>query len=186
MKNPGKKFEEAFVKSIPNYCWHHRLHDPPQSFDRVNGLRFSWKNPCDFVVFDNKNRFLLALELKSTKSKSISFEDINFEGKQPSRMIHKHQIIALRDYCINYSALIGGFLFNFRTEEIGSERTYFQSATDFIRMSNNLGKKSFNEIDLINSGNYIKVNGNKKRVNYIWDIDELLNSLSKELTKMEE
>lgn len=185
MKNSGKKFEEAFAKSIPDYCFCYRLHDPPQSFHQSENLRFSWKNPCDFFLFDNKNRFLLALELKSTKSKSISFEDIKIDGKQPSRMIHKHQIKDLGDYDDNNEFVIGGFLFNFRTEEIGSERTYFQSISDFINMTNKLGKKSFNEMDLLQS-NYIKINGQKKRVNYVWDIDDLLNQLSQQLiTKME-
>ena len=39
-----------------------------------------------------------------------------------------------------------------------------------------IGKKSFNEMDLLL--NYaIKIVGTKKRVNYTWDIDSLLNKL---------
>jgi recombination protein U len=177
MQNAGKKFESAFKKSIPNYCLVYRLHDPPQSFNKNDGLRFSWKNPCDFFLFDDKNIILYTLELKSTKSKSISFEDINIDSKQPSRMIHKHQIESLIDYG-KFRNVISGFLFNFRDENICNERTYFQSIQDFMNMYNSLNKRSFNEIDLIQSGGYTKVIGTKKRVNYTWDIDSLLTELS--------
>lgn len=46
----------------------------------------------------------------------MTFEDIYIEGKQSSKMIHKHQIIALLNYC-KFDNVISGFIFNFRDEE---------------------------------------------------------------------
>lgn len=187
MQNQGKKFENAFKNSIPegNYMVH-RLHDPPQAFNQSDALRFSWKNPCDYFVFDDKNQILYTLELKSTKQKSMSFEDISIKEKQPSKMIHKHQILSLIEFG-KYANIISGFIFNFRDEEQGIERTYFQSIGDFMKMYYSLNKKSFNEIDLIQSGGYLKVVGTKKRVNYTWDIEGMFNELSAErFTKMKE
>lgn len=186
MQNQGKKFENAFKNSIPEGSYMvHRLHDPPQAFNQSDALRFSWKNPCDYFVFDDKNQILYTLELKSTKQKSMSFEDINIKEKQPSKMIHKHQILSLIELG-KYANIISGFIFNFRDEKQGIERTYFQSIGDFMKMYYSLNKKSFNEIDLIQSGGYLKVVGTKKRVNYTWDIEGMFNELSAErFTKKE-
>ena len=112
------------------------------------------------------------MELKTTKNGSFSFEDISIEGKQPSKMIHKHQIMALIEYG-KYANVFAGFLFNFRNEESGKEITYYQSICDFIRMINEINKKSFNENDLLKY-DPIEINGKKKRVNYLWDIDKFL------------
>ena len=47
-----------------------------------------------------------------------------------------------------------------------------------MKMYRNIGKWSFNEIDLLLYGG-IKINGEKKRVNYRWDIGEFLETQSK-------
>ncbi len=87
-------------------------------------------------------------------------------------MIHKHQIMALLEY-EKYNNVSSGFLFNFRNEKTGSEITYYQSICDFLRMINEINKKSFNEKDLLKY-NPIEIIGKKKRVNYLWDIDKFL------------
>ena len=174
-KNPGKIFEEDFQNSIPPYCLIHRLVDPPQSFHKNNNLRFSWKNPCDYHVFDSKNRTFWALELKSTKAKSLSFEDINIDGKQPNKEIHKHQIEALIKYG-KFNGVQSGFILNFRDEKNRTQKTYYQNIKDFVDMTSNIGKKSFNERDLINY-NAVRINGNKKITRYVWDFDSILNSI---------
>jgi len=112
------------------------------------------------------------LELKTTKNGGFSFEDISIEGKQPSRMIHKHQIVALIEYG-KYANVFAGFLFNFRNEESGNEITYYQNIRDFVKMISEINKKSFNEKDLLKY-NPIEIIGNKKRINYVWDIDKFL------------
>lgn len=189
MQSKGKKFEKQFKDSIPEYCMEYKLPDPPQSFnqDNSNGIRFSWKNPCDFFVFDDKNVILYALELKSTKSKSISFEDwrIDKNIKQPKKMIHRHQIEALIEFDKKYENMICGFVFNFRDEQNNMERTYFQHINDFVEMCNKFTKLSFNEIDLIMAG-HLTINGTKKRVNYTWNIDDMLTKLNANLRYKQE
>ena len=182
--NSGKKFEKCFANSVPDYCLSYRLKDPPQSFNtNIAGIRFSWDNPCDYFVFSNKHRFLLALELKSTKYPSISFEDIRLGNDQPKKMIHKHQIEDLMKINADNDYAVGGFLFNFRNDDNGAEVCYYQNADDFWDMAESLGKKSFNAIDLIKSGTAIKVGGMKKRVNYSWDIDSLIEQISKQINE---
>lgn len=170
-KNTGKVFERQFEKSVPDYCLTHRLKDTAQSYNKSSNTRFTWQQPCDYFLFDTIKRLFYCLELKSTKSKSMTFEDIDLE-KQQSKMIHKHQILALDDFS-KYDNVIAGFMFNFRDEKNNVERTYFQNIKMFMKMYNDINKKSFNEMDLILNG-AIKIKGDKKRVHYIWNIDEFL------------
>lgn len=174
-KNVGKRFEANFRDSIPSYALLIRLPDPPQAFSQSSLSRFSVKNPCDFILFDTKNRTLIPIELKTTKNKSMSFEDVNVKEQQ-SKMIHAHQIVGLTKFA-QYDNVVSGFLFDFRDEKNDCERCYFQKIEDFNEMVGNIDKKSFNEIDLI-MYKAIKVNGEKKRVNYRWDIENLLDCIS--------
>lgn len=174
--NIGKDFEERFKSSVPEYCMLQRLNDPPQSFTKRTDTRFSIKNPCDYLMFDEKSRTLFCLELKTTKYKSISFEDIKNKEEQ-NRMIHKHQIEGLTKFS-EYNGIIAGFIYNFRDEKNDMERTYFQNIKDFNRMVITLGKHSFNEIDILLNG-AVKINGEKKRTRYTWNIDELIKKLTK-------
>lgn len=172
--NSGKLFESQFKKSVPDYCYLLRLNDPPQSFGGGTA-RFSIKNPFDYLAFDTKSRALFCLELKTTKYKSMSVEDVDGDDKQ-SKMIHKHQILGLTNAAI-YDNVCAGFLLNFRDDKNGIERCYFQMIDDFNEMMRSIDKKSFNEIDLLRY-NAIKVDGTKKRVRYIWDIDGLMKKVS--------
>lgn len=169
--NSGKKFEAAIKNAVPDYCIYYRLPDPPQSFQQSSALRFAWKNPCDCFIFNSKTGKLFCIELKSTKSKSISFEDVGSTEKQ-NRMIHKHQIISLAEFG-KYENTVSGFIFNFRDEVAGLEKSYFQHIDDFVYMTKNLNKSSFNEKDL-SSYNSVLIPGIKKRINYKWDITPLL------------
>ena len=92
-------------------------------------------------------------------------------------MIHKNQILSLIEIG-KYDNTISGFFFNFRDEEHNMERTYFQNIDMFMKMYRNIGKWSFNDIDLLLYGG-IKIDGEKKRVNYRWDLDGFLISQSK-------
>lgn len=170
--NSGKHFENTIKSSIPDYCLYYRLPDPPQSFNQSSSLRFSWKNPCDCFIFDSHSSIFYCLELKTTKNNAFSFEDINIEEKQPAKMIHKHQILALLDSS-RFNNVCAGFIFNFRNESKHIETTYFHKIDDFLRMINEINKKSFNEKDLLKY-NPIEIIGKKKRVNYLWDIDKFL------------
>lgn len=174
--NSGKQFESNFKKSVPDYCYCHRLKDSSQSFVDSKLSDFSWQNPCDFYLYDTKNRIFYASELKSSKQKYITFENIDEEAPKP-KMIHKNQILSLIEIG-RYNNTIAGFFFNFRDEERGFERTYFQSIDMFMKMYKNINKFSFNEIDLILYGG-IKINGEKLRVNYRWNLDEFFEAQSK-------
>lgn len=174
VKNSGKIFEQQFKASVPDYCLLHRLKDSAQAFNQSNLTSYTWNNPCDFFMFDSIAHILYCLELKSTKYKFMSFDDINSDTLQNKnrKMIHKHQILSLLKYA-EYENVLAGFLFNFRDEENNMERTYYQNIIDFQDMCKNIGKASFNEMDLI-LHKAIKINGRKKRINYVWDINGLL------------
>lgn len=167
--NVGKKFEENFKKSIPSYCMLHRLKDSAMAYNNNKDTKFTWNNTCDFFCFDSKSHLLYAFELKTTKYKSISYE--TEYNKNSSKMVKYHQIESLKKLS-QYDGIIAGFIFNFRDEKSGIERTYFQNIIDFYSMCQKINKASFNEIDLTMNGNAIKISGIKKRVNYQWNLDE--------------
>lgn len=170
VKNVGKRFEEDFKSSMPEYVLCHRLPDPAQSFEKT--AKFSHKNPCDFHLFDTKNRTFYALELKTTNKNSISFESPFDTESKTTRMIHKHQIIGLANYS-KYQHVKSGFIFNFRNEKHKVEEMYFQNIKDFLRMIKDIDKKSFNKSDLLKY-NPINITGNKKITRYAWDIEFFL------------
>jgi recombination protein U len=79
-KNPGKKFEEDFVKSIPDRCDITRLKDAG-GWSNATNTRFTISNPCDFVVFSQPKDEMdqgsyYKLELKSVKGISLPFTNI--------------------------------------------------------------------------------------------------------------
>lgn len=174
MNNVGKIFEQQIRKSIPNHCLIIRLPDPPHSFTKRSDTRFAVKNPCDYVVFDSANKIFYCLELKTTQSKFMGFEDIDSDEEE-NKMIHKHQIRELLKFS-KFDSVIAGFVLNFRDEKNNTERTYFLNIEDFDNMRKKINKKSFNEMDLILS-NAIKIKGEKKRVNYVWDMEKLFQDL---------
>lgn len=149
---------------------YHRLPDPPQSFNKTNSLRFSWKNPCDNFLFDSNTRTFYTLELKSSKSKSFSFEKEKNTCK--SANIHYHQIEALSIFA-EFTYVVSGFIFNFRYEDRAIETTYFQNISDFNIMIDALGKKSFNESDLLKY-NPVLIEQTKMRTNYKYNVGKFL------------
>ena len=171
MNNPGKRFEQDFSSSINSDCLLHRLKDSAQSYNNNKTTKFAWDNPCDFFLY--KKPYFYAIECKSTKYKSMSFQ--NGESDKTSKMIKYHQIKSLKDFSM-YDGAIAGFLLNFRDEENDTQRTYFQDIKSFLDMLKSINKGSFNEIDLL-CHSAIKVNGNKKRTRYSWDISKLLKDI---------
>ena len=173
--NAGKRFEEDIKKSIPSYVLYHRLKDSTGTFGGGNNLRFSSKQPCDVFLWNGEIGKFFTLELKTTKSNAFSFEDIESENEQQSKMIHKHQILALKEYAC-YKGVISGFVLNFRLEKENVEHTYFLSIKNFLRMIDKLGKKSFNEKDLLHYSP-ILIEGTKKRTRWTWDMEKFMNSI---------
>lgn len=177
MKNVGKRFEEDFKNSIPSHCFVHRLRDSAQSYNNSANTSFSWDNECDFFVFDTKAHLLYAIECKSSKYKSISVQLGKDDGA--SSMVKYHQINSLTKMS-EHDGLVPGFVFNFRhfeSEKNAFENTYWQSIDDFNLMMTRIGKKSFNELDLLTNG-AVKIHGNKRRTRYHWDINEFLESMN--------
>ncbi|MEY8352606.1 hypothetical protein AALB39_04525 [Lachnospiraceae bacterium 54-53] len=171
--NSGKVFENAFKKSIPDYVLYHRLNDSTGTFSGGSNLRFSPKQPCDAFLWNGQTNTFYSLELKTSKSGSFSYEDINCEEKQTSKMIHKHQILSL-DKLSKYDGVVSGFIFNFRDESESFERTYFQEICDFLSMIGELNKKSFNEKDLLEYSP-VQIIGRKKIKNWTWNVEKFLN-----------
>lgn len=163
ISNIGKVFEQNFKKSVPDNIFYYRPPDSASSFGDNTKLRFSAKSPCDCFMFNGK--VLYTLELKSVGTKSISFE----REKTDKGVIHKHQIDNLLKFS-TYENIVSGFLFDFRL----SDCTYFCMIEEFVNMINHLDKKSFNENDLFEWCNPIKIEKKKMKVNYRYNIDKFL------------
>ena len=168
MKNAGKVFEADFKKSVPFYCFCYRLKDTAQSYNNSERTKFTWDNPCDFFIYDVTTHLFYALELKSTKFKSMAFGT----EEDKDKFIKYHQLCSLREMS-QYDGIRAGLILNFRDEETKTERTYFMPIGRFDNMVKAIGKKSFNEIDLIKNF-AIKLNGEKKRIHYKWDLSNML------------
>ena len=173
--NAGKQFEKDFSSSLPSYCYVHRLRDSAQSYNNSESTRFAWDNECDFFIWDSNAHIFYAIECKSTKYKSMSVQ-LSKEDKS-SKMIKLHQIESLSKIS-KYDGATAGFCLNFRDEKNNTERLYFMNIIDFNKMMTDIGKASFNEIDII-LHNGLKILGNKKRIHFNWDIDSFLKSQSK-------
>lgn len=166
--NQGKLFEMQVKKSVPDYALLYRLPDAAQSFDSGSHLRFSRKNPFDYLLWDSHSHILYALELKTIKGKAISFE----REKVDVGEIHYHQIQGLNEWN-KFDGIVCGFLIEFR--EI--ETTIFIDISDFNMLVNNISKKSFTIKDLDNySIPYIVVPQKKARTRFLYDIEKFLHT----------
>ena len=170
MKNTGKKFEDDIKRSVPDYMMLYRLPDAAQSFGGGNKLRFSRKNPFDFLMWDSRNRTLFALEMKTVSGKSISFERKDGECGE----IHKHQIEGLNEWN-QYDGIVCGFIIEFR----GTETTVFLKIADFNDLIEKITKKSFTMKDIEAHGiPHIIIPQQKLRTRYRYDIEYLANHCS--------
>lgn len=175
MKNKGKIFEEDFKNSVDGtdiLCI--RLRDQPQVFKKT--AKYSHDNPCDFIAF--RKNHLFCLELKSTKQKYMTFDDIfNTDKDEDSLngMIHRHQIIGLAKF-YSYEGVSAGFILNFRNENEMTQVSYYISIKCFMSMISDIDKQSFNINDLKDHG-AIAIDGTKKRTRYKWNIEKLMNSI---------
>lgn len=156
-KNPGKLFEQSIKDSVPDTCWIYRLRDNAASFGGSTNTRFTSSNICDYLLFDDNSRTLYLFELKSTQSTSL-----------PLSMIRENQIKSLLE--ASEHNLVAGFICNFRNE---NNDTFFIEICDFVKMMENINKKSFNINDLKNN-NAIQINSRKKRTRYTYDIKNFI------------
>lgn len=168
-KSVGKVFEDSFIKSVPDYCWHKRLNDNAASWGNSTETRFTSTNECDFLLFDCNTRTLSALELKTT-SGSLTYwrEDFEGKGKKKNYQIKKNQILGLEKwskYLMNC-----GFILNFRNK---GNRTFFVTINEFLDYTSTLDKKSIN-IDDVLKMNPIEIENKLLRTNYRYNIDNFL------------
>ena len=176
-KNVGKNFESIIKNNAPSYLKVTRIPDPPQSFTKRSDTRFSKKNPYDFEVFDSKHRINYCWELKSVGQKYITYHTCeNDEKEKKSANIQWHQIDGLTKSS-EYDNCIAGFLLNFRLDN-EEQLLYFLNIKDFNKFRNNTSKRSLNIIDISLSGG-VRIDGEKLRKNYRWDLNKFLESQSK-------
>lgn len=165
-KNIGKIFEQDFSKSTPVYVGILRIPDAAQSFCHSAYLRFSRKNPFDYLLWNPKSLTLYALEHKTVKGKSISFE----RSKEDNGEIHIHQIDGLADFS-KVGECVCGFIIEFR--EI--ETTIFLQIDEFIKLRDVITKKSFTLNDLNNNNiNYIVIPQAIIKTHYKYDVESFL------------
>ncbi|MBQ2396114.1 MAG: Holliday junction resolvase RecU [Bacteroidales bacterium] len=167
--NTGKRFEADFKKSIPSYALLYRLPDSAQVFSRSNNLRFSLKNPFDYLMWDSKKHILYALELKTVAGKSITFE----RNKDENKEIHFHQIQGLNQWD-KYEGIVCGFIIEFRK----LEKTIFINIKDFNRIIDLIPKKSFNynDLDIYNIKHTI-ISQKKARTRFTYGVNEFLETI---------
>lgn len=164
--NVGKIFEQDIIKSVPKYVGVIRMPDAAQAFFHSPNLRFSRRNPYDFIFWNPKTLTFYALELKTVKGKSISFE----RTKEENGEIHLHQITGL--YCFNQiGECVCGFIIEFRE----LQKTVFISIDEFLKLQNIIPKKSFNFNDLSTYNvNYLTINQTLLKTHYRYDIEKFL------------
>jgi len=167
LENPGKKFEDDFKNSMPEYCMVHRLKDTAQAYNQSTNTKFTRHNKCDFFIFDSIRKTLYCFECKSTKYKSMAWQQ---DEDAPDRLIKWHQIESLTKLG-KYNGIEAGFICNFRDEKNNMERCYFIEISLFNAMRGRSSKKSFDEIDLIQNG-AIRIKGDRKIKRYHWNMNE--------------
>lgn len=111
-------------------------------------------------MFDDDTKTLFLIECKSTKGTSI-----------PLTMVRDNQIKGLQE--ASKHKLVAGFLINFRND---NNDTFFIDIEKFTNMIETIDKKSFNIKDLI-SNNATRIQCEKKRTRYKYDIQGMVNDL---------
>jgi penicillin-binding protein-related factor A (putative recombinase) len=169
----GKQFEEDIEKSCEDQkIFYYRIKDtfiPPDLRRRV---RVS-KNKYDSFIYKQPNLF--PIEFKSTKAKSVSFDE---------KIIKSHQIKALSD-AVEYDGLIAGFIINFRAYE---NQTFFVHINEFLKLKNvaeneikehtYMSKINKSSISLDNCKEIgIEITNVKKKVRYRYYINKLIDQL---------
>lgn len=164
--NPGKKFEQSFANSVPKDIYFMRIKDSANNFTRSSRSSFATSNPFDcFMLYEG---YFMPMELKSTKSTSFSIQSKN---KEDGKDIKYHQIVSLQR-AQTFKNVIAGFVLDFR-----ESNTYWISIDDFTKFLSSTTKKSINEKDVVEH-NGIIVSKTIMRVNYKYDISELLKNIT--------
>lgn len=161
MKNLGKKFEENFKKSVPEYIFFYRFRDSGSAYYGGNQqLRFSSSNIADCLIQDPFSGLHL-IELKNHKGKSIPLSCI-IGNKTKKKQIE--DLYEANKYSGVYSSIIVFFC--------DVERCFELSINDFIEFINKEDRKSIPIEYFEKYGCEIKVE--KLKTNYRFNIEEWL------------
>jgi recombination protein U len=151
--NVGKAFEKAFANSVPESAFILRLRDMGGKYKKLVNV----KNICDYILYRYPTLFLL--ELKTTKGKSMPFDNLKV-----------HQVAGL--YVANKKRGIkGGFVFNFRD----LNETYYLSAGDVAAFVQEGSRKSF-PIEWCRKMGY-RIEQTKVRTTWKYNIDLFLDTI---------
>lgn len=159
MKNEGKRFEEDFKKSIPEWCWCNRYKDGTANFGgtKNENVRFQAHNICDFEVLAEDKLFLL--ELKSYNGVSIPLSGIR--KTQLEEMLKANEYKNIRPY----------FMFNFRPlQKIYAVKV--ENVQEFVIKAE---RKSIPVKWCIENG--IELEGIKKKTRFKYNLEEFFRDL---------
>ena len=149
-QNPGKKFEQDVLNSVPKDVYKHRIKDSTMRFKGDN-------NVCDMFLF--KEDTLYMLELKSTKASAIPYTSIaenQFEG-----LLIASEFLGIK----------AGFLFNFREHK----ETYYVDIKDAIEFKKTSNRMSYPIKKKREKG--IKIDQTLKRTRYRYDIGKMITNI---------
>lgn len=156
-KNMGKVFEEEIKASIPPDFYTERYKDDTAGFYGVS-------NPADYRLYKYPYTFLL--ELKTHKGKSVPIEKI-----RPNQIQGMYK-------AVEYTGIYAGFLINFRD----LEETYYITVQDMVAFINSKERKSI-PVDWCRE-NGVKIEQQKKRVRYSYDLSSWLGGYYEWLEQM--
>jgi recombination protein U len=155
--NSGKRFEQNWKNSIPKDIFYYRFRDGSSSWGGNDKVRFQQTNICDCLMFDGD--YLYLLELKSTKGKSLPFNNIK-----------EHQIKDLL-WASVYANTICGLVIEF--SELSE--CYFIEISQFKEFYDTTDRKSIS-IDYLRE-NGIKICVEKKKINSCFDINKFIKEI---------
>lgn len=161
--NSGKRFEQNWKKSIPKDIFYYRFRDGSSSWGGNDKVRFQQTNICDCLMFDGD--YLYLLELKSTKGKSLPFDNIK-----------KHQIDDLL-WVSKYANTICGLVIEF--SEL--EECYFIEISHFKTFYDSTDRKSI-PIDYLR-GKGMKIGVEKKKINSKFNVGKFINDVIERVIK---
>lgn len=172
MANEGKIFEQNVeLCCSEQHLFFFRVRDVnPMAIKKGQSVP---KNKYDALIYSKG--YLFPVELKSTKSKSISFSE---------SMIKAHQIKNLKE-ANKFKGIIPGFMFNFREPE---PRVFYIHIEEFLKYQHIAQNeiKNHEYISKVNKSSIpigiceeigVEVTGVKKKVNYRWYLNKMLDEL---------
>ena len=168
-KNPGKQFEDDFKSSIPDRCDVTRLIDAG-GWSRGSDLRFTPKNPCDFIILSEGGlvcpRGQYKIELKSTLGKSLPFG--NIKTKKPGDDGYERAIKFVRGLVASQDKEVwAGFIVNFRE----TNETFRIPASNVLKFMTFADRASFPIAWFREKG--VRIKQTLKIIHYRYDLEWL-------------